>query len=232
LRGTRASHGHAGADDAADAPLAKLGLESIYHRLVGELAHGQRQRVEIACVMATRPRLVLLDEPAAGMSGRETERTAELIKEINKDATVVVVEHDMQFIQRIAQQVKRGVQQAIDRIRELSEVEAQSRTQAWKVMQDRMQENVVSARSATAEVSGDSTSSLTEGHVDGLTSLLCSGSHRRMRAVSAVSQKIESHVDNHVLLAAHHPPAPKFHEDVDRFQVVLSRRGLGVAQEA
>jgi branched-chain amino acid transport system ATP-binding protein/urea transport system ATP-binding protein len=72
---------------------------------VGKLAHGQRQWVEIACVMATKPRLILLDEPAAGMSDRETEKTAELIKSLNADATIIVVEHDMQFIQRIAQKV-------------------------------------------------------------------------------------------------------------------------------
>ena len=55
--------------------------------------------------MAARPWLVLLDEPAAGMTGEEVERMAEIIREINREATVVIVEHDMQFIRAIAQQI-------------------------------------------------------------------------------------------------------------------------------
>lgn len=102
----RARHRGAEADEVADALIERLDLRGIHDRLVGELAHGQRQWVEIACVMATKPQLILLDEPAAGMSDRETEKTAELIKDLNRDATtIIVVEHDMQFIQRIAQRV-------------------------------------------------------------------------------------------------------------------------------
>ncbi len=92
-------------EDAVDAIAARLGLEAILPRLVGELAHGQRQWVEIAMVVVCRPRIVLLDEPAAGMSDEETDRTAELIRELNRDATIVVVEHDMQFIRQIARTV-------------------------------------------------------------------------------------------------------------------------------
>jgi branched-chain amino acid transport system ATP-binding protein/urea transport system ATP-binding protein len=79
-----------------------LWLESILDRLVGELAHGQRQWVEIGMVIACKPKVVLLDEPAAGMSDEETERTAGLVRQINSFAAVVVVEHDMQFIKKIA----------------------------------------------------------------------------------------------------------------------------------
>ncbi len=83
----------------------RVALSDILTRMVGELAHGQRQWVEIAMVVAREPSLVLLDEPSAGMSVEETARTAELIREINREATVVVVEHDMQFIRSIASMV-------------------------------------------------------------------------------------------------------------------------------
>ena len=72
---------------------------------MGELAHGQRQWVEIGIVVAREPKLILLDEPSAGMSIEETDRTAALIREINRTAALVVVEHDMQFIRQIAKTV-------------------------------------------------------------------------------------------------------------------------------
>nr|WP_295744403.1 ATP-binding cassette domain-containing protein [uncultured Acidocella sp.] len=85
--------------------LARLRLEPVARRQVGQLAHGQRQWVEIATVLAQEPDLILLDEPAAGMTHEEVERTAELIKEINRTQALVVVEHDMQFIRMIARTV-------------------------------------------------------------------------------------------------------------------------------
>jgi branched-chain amino acid transport system ATP-binding protein len=90
---------------AAEATAERLSLTPILDRFVGELAHGQRQWVEIAMVVVCEPKLVLLDEPAAGMSDEETTRTAELIRELNREATIVVVEHDMQFIRQIARTV-------------------------------------------------------------------------------------------------------------------------------
>ena len=69
------------------------------------LAMGKRQWVELAMVMATQPRLVLLDEPAAGMTDEETLLTAELIREINQTASLIIVEHDMNFIRAIADKV-------------------------------------------------------------------------------------------------------------------------------
>ena len=85
--------------------MARLQLADIAHRPVGELAHGQRQWVEIGMVLARQPKLVLLDEPSAGMSAEETNRTAALIREVNKTTTIIVVEHDMQFIRQIATKV-------------------------------------------------------------------------------------------------------------------------------
>jgi branched-chain amino acid transport system ATP-binding protein len=85
--------------------LERLTLGPIAGRLVGRLAHGERQRVELAMVVASRPWLVLLDEPAAGMTGEEIDHMCGLIAEINREAALIIVEHDMQFIRRIASTV-------------------------------------------------------------------------------------------------------------------------------
>ncbi len=85
--------------------LERLRLGDIRKNIVGQLAHGQRQWVELGMVVAAEPWLVLLDEPAAGMTKEEVALTAELIKEINQTATMIVVEHDMQFIRMIAERV-------------------------------------------------------------------------------------------------------------------------------
>lgn len=82
--------------------LERARLTGIASRIVGQLAHGQRQWVEIATVLAQEPDLILLDEPAAGMTHEEVLRTAELIREINRAQALIVVEHDMQFIRMIA----------------------------------------------------------------------------------------------------------------------------------
>ena len=85
--------------------LERLQLTPIAARTVGQLAHGQRQWVEIATVLAQEPDLILLDEPAAGMTHDEVLRTSELIRELNRTHALVVVEHDMQFIRMIAKTV-------------------------------------------------------------------------------------------------------------------------------
>ncbi len=82
--------------------LERLRLAEIRADIVGRLAHGQRQWVELGMVVAAEPWLVLLDEPTAGMTQDEVAWTAELISEINTQATMIVVEHDMQFIRMIA----------------------------------------------------------------------------------------------------------------------------------
>ena len=85
--------------------IERVRLGDIRRRQVGALAHGQRQWVELAMVVAAEPWLVLLDEPAAGMTDEETEFTADLIRGINETATLIVVEHDMNFIRAIARKV-------------------------------------------------------------------------------------------------------------------------------
>ena len=88
-----------------DEMLERIGLTAAANRLVGQLAHGQRQWVELGIVLSTDPDLILLDEPAAGMTHDEVNKTAELIREINRSKSLIVVEHDMQFIRMIAKQV-------------------------------------------------------------------------------------------------------------------------------
>ncbi|ANT62276.1 ABC transporter ATP-binding protein [Salipiger sp. CCB-MM3] len=90
------------AKEKAEEMLEKCGIAHLARREVGLLAHGQRQLVELATVLAGEPRLVLLDEPAAGMAGDERDRLADLVLETSRRAAVVVVEHDMAFIRRIA----------------------------------------------------------------------------------------------------------------------------------
>ena len=80
-------------------------LTSVSDRIVGTLSHGQRQWVEIGTVLAADPDLILLDEPAAGMTDEETYRTAAIIRDINQSRAIVVVEHDMAFIKLIAKTV-------------------------------------------------------------------------------------------------------------------------------
>ena len=98
----RFRHGAKVARAKVDETLARLDLGGIRGQLLGALAHGQRQWVEFGMLMALEPRVILLDEPTAGMSVEETNRTAALIREANRTTTIVVVEHDMQFIRQIA----------------------------------------------------------------------------------------------------------------------------------
>ncbi len=85
--------------------LALIRLESEAHRLAGTLSHGQKQWLEIGMLLMQEPRLLLLDEPAAGMTDEETARTAELFNQLAGTHTLVVVEHDMDFIASIARTV-------------------------------------------------------------------------------------------------------------------------------
>lgn len=85
--------------------LERVGMAAHRDVAAGLLAHGMRQWVEIGVVIAADPPLILLDEPAAGMSDAEVARTAELILEINRQHALVVVEHDMNFIRMIARKV-------------------------------------------------------------------------------------------------------------------------------
>ncbi len=85
--------------------LAQIRLAAAADRPAGLLSHGQKQWLEIGMLLMQEPRLLLLDEPVAGMSDEESERTAELFLSLAGKHSLVVVEHDMQFIAKIARRV-------------------------------------------------------------------------------------------------------------------------------
>jgi urea transport system ATP-binding protein len=80
-------------------------LGSLRSRVAGSLSHGQKQWLEIGMLLAQEPKLLLVDEPVAGMTDAETHQTAELLREINRERTVVVVEHDMTFVRELGVKV-------------------------------------------------------------------------------------------------------------------------------
>ncbi|HYN94695.1 MAG TPA: urea ABC transporter ATP-binding protein UrtD, partial [Pilimelia sp.] len=94
-----------GVTDDVAAALETTGLGELAYRPAGVLSHGQRQWLEIGMLIVQRPRLLLLDEPVAGMSRAERERTGELLRQVAADHTVVVIEHDMEFLRRFASTV-------------------------------------------------------------------------------------------------------------------------------
>lgn len=83
--------------------LTLIRLQGQENRLAGFLSHGQKQWLEIGMLLMQEPQLLLLDEPVAGMSDAETERTAELLNELRGKHSIVVVEHDMGFVNEISQ---------------------------------------------------------------------------------------------------------------------------------
>jgi urea transport system ATP-binding protein len=88
-----------------DRILETIRLGMVRDRLAGSLAHGQKQWLEIGMLLAQEPKLLLVDEPVAGMTDAETMQTAELLREINRERSVVVVEHDMAFVRELAVKV-------------------------------------------------------------------------------------------------------------------------------
>jgi urea transport system ATP-binding protein len=91
--------------DRIAAMLGRIGLADGADRIAGLLSHGQKQWLEIGMLLMQEPRLLLLDEPVAGMSDEETEKTAELFLSLAGRHSLVVVEHDMAFIEKIARKV-------------------------------------------------------------------------------------------------------------------------------
>ena len=90
------------ADTARVVELAEeIGLAPALDRKAGELSHGQKQWLEIGMLLAQKPRLLLVDEPAAGMTPAEREHTTDLLKTAAETRAVVVVEHDMEFVRRL-----------------------------------------------------------------------------------------------------------------------------------
>jgi urea transport system ATP-binding protein len=88
-------------DGRIDHILNTIRLAGLRDSLAGSLAHGQKQWLEIGMLLAQEPKLLLVDEPVAGMTDIETMQTAELLREINRTKTVIVVEHDMTFVREL-----------------------------------------------------------------------------------------------------------------------------------
>lgn len=82
-----------------------VGLTDKREQLAGTLAHGERGWLEIGMALATEPDLLLLDEPTSGMGRDETNRTAELIRRVRRGRTVLVIEHDMDFVRSVAERI-------------------------------------------------------------------------------------------------------------------------------
>ncbi|MGE6581102.1 urea ABC transporter ATP-binding protein UrtD [Vreelandella aquamarina] len=91
--------------DRIDDVLETIGLTALRFQPAGILSHGQKQWLEIGMLLMQRPRLLLVDEPVAGMTEQEMERTAELLTALAGKQSVVVVEHDMGFVRSIARKV-------------------------------------------------------------------------------------------------------------------------------
>ena len=85
--------------------LERTALVDQAFEMVASLSHGQKQWVEIAMVLAQDPSIVLLDEPTAGMTTKETYMTGEIIQSISQVHSVVVIEHDMEFVKQIAERI-------------------------------------------------------------------------------------------------------------------------------
>ena len=90
---------------ASDEILETIGLAAKAYCQAGILAHGEKQWLELGMVMAQDPELLLIDEPVAGMTPRESERTGELLLAMARKHTLLVIEHDMTFVRQIAQTV-------------------------------------------------------------------------------------------------------------------------------
>jgi len=91
--------------DRIDAVLETVKLIDLRDRVAGDLSHGQKQWLEIAMLLAQDPKLLLVDEPVAGMTDAETETTAHLLREIARSHSVIVVEHDMTFVRALGVKV-------------------------------------------------------------------------------------------------------------------------------
>jgi len=91
--------------EAAQAALARVGLAKRADVLVSELSHGEQRELELAVALATKPQLLLLDEPMAGLGVTESQRMVALLKELRKEVTIVLVEHDMEAVFALADRI-------------------------------------------------------------------------------------------------------------------------------
>ena len=116
--------------EAANAAATRVGLGTLLDRTAGLLAHGQKRQLEIAMCLATQPQVLLLDEPLAGMGAEETDRMLALLAELKGRHAILLVEHDMDAVFRIADRITVMVNGAViasdapDAVRASPEVQA------------------------------------------------------------------------------------------------------------
>ena len=91
--------------EAARMALARVGLEQRADVVVSELSHGEQRELELAVALATRPQLLLLDEPMAGLGVSESARMVELLRELRREVTIILVEHDMEAVFALADRI-------------------------------------------------------------------------------------------------------------------------------
>jgi branched-chain amino acid transport system ATP-binding protein len=98
----RAAHKEKTVIDAARGALERVGLDGSGHRLAGTLSHGEQRQLEIAMTLAANPKVLLLDEPLAGMGPEESEGMIRLLKGLAQEHAILLVEHDMDFVFAVA----------------------------------------------------------------------------------------------------------------------------------
>ena len=91
--------------DAAQSALARVGLADRANIIVSKLSHGEQRELELAVALATQPRLLLLDEPMAGLGATESARMVKLLAELRREVTIVLVEHDMNAVFALADRI-------------------------------------------------------------------------------------------------------------------------------
>jgi len=96
---------YAGLNEESRRVLKRVGLEHLAKRSIGEVSYGEKRRLEVAMALAQKPRVLLLDEPFAGLSREERAAMKELIRGIPKDVTVVMIEHDMDTALDLAERI-------------------------------------------------------------------------------------------------------------------------------
>ena len=92
-------------DDEAAAIAARVGLEARLEHIAGALSHGEQRQLEVGLALAVRPRMLLLDEPLAGMGAEESERMVALLQGLRGEHTMLLVEHDMEAVFRLADRI-------------------------------------------------------------------------------------------------------------------------------
>ena len=105
LRFWQAAHSERERYEEAATVAARVGLSLQRHRLAGALSHGEQRQLEVGLALALRPKLLLLDEPMAGMGPDETERMVDLLKSLRGETTILLVEHDMDAVFRLADRI-------------------------------------------------------------------------------------------------------------------------------